>query len=55
MTEKIDDKELVNFKELLVAKSIQLDALTKLLIKKGVCTQEELSAELKQVQAEYDR
>jgi len=55
MTENIDDKELANFKELLIAKAIQIDVLTKLLIKKGVFTQEEFSAELKQVQTEYEQ
>jgi hypothetical protein len=36
MVEKLDDKELVNFKEMLIANSIQVDALAQLLIEKGV-------------------
>ena len=33
---KLDQKELVHFKELLMANSIQVDALSQLLIEKGV-------------------
>ena len=32
MPQKLDDKELVSFKELLLANSIQVDALAQLLI-----------------------
>jgi len=34
-TEKIDDRELVSFKEMMMANSIQVDALCQLLIEKG--------------------
>jgi mannitol/fructose-specific phosphotransferase system IIA component (Ntr-type) len=53
MARKLDDKELTSFKELLIANSIQLDALAQLLIDKGVITEQEFLAKLKQVQAEY--
>ena len=35
MAKKLDDSELVNFKELLMANSIQVDAAIQLLIEKG--------------------
>ena len=53
MAQKLDDNELVSFKELLMANSIQLDALAQLFIEKGFITKEEFFAKLKQVQAEY--
>ncbi|MBW2651052.1 MAG: hypothetical protein JRC66_08645, partial [Deltaproteobacteria bacterium] len=53
MAEKLDPKELVSFKELLTANSIQVDALAQLLIKKGIITEQEFFSKLKQVQAEY--
>jgi len=34
MAEKLDDKEIVSFKELLMANTIQVDALSQLLIAK---------------------
>jgi len=39
MAEKLDSKELVTFKELLIANSIQVDALTQLLVEKGIITE----------------
>ena len=53
MAHKLDDSELVSFKELLLANSIQVDALAQLLIEKGIITQDEFFTRLKQVQAEY--
>ena len=53
MAEKLDPKELVNFKELLMANSIQVDAIAQLLIEKGFFTKEEFFAKLKQVQSQY--
>ena len=53
MAEKLDPKELVSFKELLTANSIQVDALTQLLVEKGIITEQEFFSRLKQVQAEY--
>ena len=38
MAENLDDKELVIFKEMIMANSIQLDTLTQLLIEKGIFT-----------------
>jgi hypothetical protein len=53
MAEKLDPEELVDFKELLMANSIQVDALSQLLIEKRLITHDEFFAKLKQVQAEY--
>jgi len=53
MAEELDPKELVTFKELLTANSIQVDALTQLLVEKGIITEQEFFSRLKQVQAEY--
>jgi hypothetical protein len=54
MAQKLDQTEMVNFGELLIANSIQVDALCQLLIKKGLITEQEFFAKLKQVQAEYE-
>ena len=54
MAQKLHDKNLVNLKELLMANSIQVDALAQLLIEKGILSREEFYAKLKEVQAEYD-
>ena len=41
MTQKLDDKDLVYPNELMMANAIQLDAVTQLLIEKGIITEEE--------------
>ena len=53
MAEKLDEKGLVSFKELLMPNSIQVDAVAQLLIEKGIFTEEELHAKLSQVLHEY--
>ncbi len=53
MAQKLDNSELVTFKELLMANSIQVDALAQLMIRKGFITKEEFFDMLKEVQAEY--
>ena len=55
MAEELDSKELVTFKELLIANSIQVDALTQLLAEKGIFTEQEFFSKLKQIQAEYKK
>ena len=55
MAEKLDEREMVSFKEMLIANSIQVDALCQLLIEKGIITEEEFYTKLKQVQLEYER
>ena len=53
MAQKLDDSELVTFKELLMANSIQVDAAVQLMIKKGFFTKDEFFEMLKEVQADY--
>jgi len=53
MAERLNSGELVSFEELLRANMIQLDAVTQLLIEKGLITEQEFYGKLKQVQAEY--
>ncbi len=53
MAQKLDDTEIVSFKELLMANSIQVDTLAQLMIRKGFITKEEFFDMLKEVQAEY--
>jgi len=54
MAEQLDPEELVSFEELLRANSIQVDALSQLLIEKGVITEQEFFTKLKQVQQDYE-
>jgi hypothetical protein len=53
MVEKLDQDQLVSFEELLISNSIQIDAVTQLLIEKGIFTKEEFFVMLKTVQVEY--
>ena len=55
MAEKLDEKELVSFKEMLIANSIQVDAVCQLLIEKGIITEEEFYAKRKEVQGDYEK
>ncbi len=54
MGKKLEEKELVGLQELLIAHMIQLDAVSQLLIEKGIITAKEFVAKLKQVQHEYE-
>ena len=54
MVAKLDERELVRFKELLMANSIQVDALSQLLIEKGIFSEQEFFTKLKMVQMEYE-
>jgi len=53
MAEKLDEKELVSFKELLMSNSIQVDAVSQLLIQKGAFTEDEFYNKLKGVMYQY--
>ena len=53
MAKKLDEKELVSFKELLMSNTIQVDAVTQLLMEKRVFTEDEFYAKLKEVADEY--
>ena len=53
MAQQLNQDELVSFRELLTANSILVETLTKLLMEKGIITNEEFFTTLKEVQAEY--
>ena len=53
MAKQLDSDELVTFKELLMANSMQVDTAVQLLIEKGFFTEQEFFTKLRQVQAEY--
>lgn len=53
MAEQFDQDELASFRELLISNTIQLDVVTRLLIEKGIITNEAFFAKLKEVQMEY--
>ena len=53
MAEQLDPDELVSFRELLISNTIQLDTVSRLLIEKGIFTNDEFFVKLKQVQMEY--
>jgi hypothetical protein len=51
MAEKLDPKQTVDFKELLMSEVIQSEALINLLDEKGIISRQELLTEMKRVQA----
>lgn len=50
MAEKLDQKQTVDFKELLMSEVIQSEALINLLDRKGIISKQELLEEMKRVQ-----
>jgi hypothetical protein len=50
MAEKLDSKELVSFKELLMFEVIHSEALVNLLDRKGIITKKERLTEMKRIQ-----
>ena len=55
MAEKLDPKQTVDFKELLISEVIQTEALTNLLDQKGIISKEKLLEEIKRVAARMPR
>jgi len=55
MAHKLDSKELVNFNELLMANTIQIDTMYQLLIQKGYFTEAEFLSKMKVVQIDYQK
>ena len=51
MSKKLDQKQIVDFKELLMSEVVQSEALINLLDKKGLVSKQELLKEMKRVQA----
>jgi len=50
MAVKLDEQQLVEFKELLMSEVIQSEALINLLDRKGIVSKQELLEEMKRVQ-----
>ena len=55
MAKPLDPNELVTFKELLMANSMQVDALVQLLIEEDLISEQRFFQKLKQVQAQYQK
>jgi hypothetical protein len=55
MAEKLDEKEITTPEEFFWANMYQLDAVTQLLIEKGIISEQEFYTKLKQVQGEWER
>jgi hypothetical protein len=53
--EDSESKKLVGLERLLVSNTIQLEAVTRLLLEKGILEEDELLAMMKTVQSEYQR
>ena len=51
MAEKLDQKQTVDLRELLMSEVIQSEALISLLDKKGIISKQELLDEMKRIQA----
>jgi len=54
MAEKLDEKEITTTEELFWKNMYQLDAVTQLLVEKGIFTEQEFFTKLKQVQGEWE-
>jgi hypothetical protein len=55
LTETGDLNEIATIQDLLMANSMQLDAIAQLLIEKGIFSKEELFNMLKRIQQEYQK
>jgi len=53
VAEDLDTKKMVGFEKLLVSTTIQLEAITRLLLQKGMINEEELLEMMNQIQSEY--
>ena len=55
MAQLLDSKDVVEFKELLLANTIQIDTMYQLLIQRGYFTEAEFLEKMEQVQGDYER
>jgi len=53
VSEDFDTKKMVGFEKLLVSTTIQLEAITRLLLQKGMIKEDELLEMMNQIQSEY--
>jgi hypothetical protein len=54
MAKELDKNETASFEELLISNMIEIQAVTQLLVEKGIITKQEYYGKLKSVQKEYD-
>jgi len=52
MAQKLDSKEMVTPDELIYSNMMQIEAITRLLVKKGIITKDELRVEYKELMRE---
>jgi len=55
VSEDLDTKKMVGFEKLLISTTIQLEAITRLLLQKGMIKEKELLEMMNQVQSEYQK
>ncbi len=55
MSGNSDSNEMSTFKDLLLANSLQIDAVAQLLIEKGIFTKDDFWDMLKRIQTEYEK
>jgi hypothetical protein len=55
VADQSDSNEITTIQDLLMANSMQLDAIAQLLIEKGVFSKEDLFNMLKRIQKEYQK
>ena len=55
MAHLLDSKDVVEFKELLVANTIQIDTMYQLLMDKGLFSEAEFLEKMKEVSADYSK
>jgi hypothetical protein len=53
LSKDFDSKKMVGFEKLLVSTTIQLEAITRLLLQKGMIEEDELLEMMNQIQSEY--
>ena len=53
VSEDLDTKKMAGYEKLLISTTIQLEAITRLLLRKGIIKEEELLEIMNQVQSEY--
>jgi len=53
VSEDLDTKKMIGYEKLLISTTIQLEAITRLLLQKGMIEEEELLEMMNQVQSEY--
>ncbi len=53
VSEDLDTKKVAGFEKLLISTTIQLEAITRLLLQKGIIKEEELLEMMDRIQSEY--